>query len=449
MRKTLHLLYPRPLKRLNIHLHRLVEGRLWLRILIGMALGLGVGMVLGPSAGLIDPENASILGDWLAVPGQVFLGLLKMIVVPLVFASIIGGIASSESMEQLKKVGLMLAVFVVLTTTYAIASGMTLAYIIRPGDFVGAPEAQTQYEVPDITRQEGLDFARLPQAIDSILPTNPLNAMVETDMLQVVLFAIIMGMAVIAIPPNQAKPLLDLVASLQKVCIQIVEWTMALAPVAVFGLMAKLTTQLGIDALFGMAVYVGTVLLGLMILLLTYTVIAYAASGISPLSFLDRTRELLLLAFSTSSSAAVMPLSIKTAEDKLGVRQSLTQFVIPLGATVNMAGTALYQGVAAIFLAQVFDVRLGLSQIILIIATVVGSSIGSPATPGMGIIILSMVLTSVGIPTVGVALILGVDRILDMTRTSVNVAGDLTACLVMERIIGGEEAKESEKRDIN
>ncbi|MBD3388410.1 MAG: cation:dicarboxylase symporter family transporter [Candidatus Altiarchaeales archaeon] len=436
---ALELLYPKPLKRLNSHLQDLVAGRLWLKILLGMVTGLLAGLVLGPSAGLVEPSTASIVGDWLAVPGQVFLGLLKMIVVPLVFASIIGGIASSENLEQLRKVGLMLLVFVVVTTSYAIAVGVALAYVVEPGEYVTAPETASEPESSE-NPQQALDLGNLPKAIGSLVPANPLNSMVETEMLQVVLFAMVIGLAVISIPVEQAKPILELIASLQQVCIQIVKWAMVLAPVAVFGLMAKLTTQLGLDALLGMAVYVGTVLAGLLLLLTTYTLISFAAARISPLTFLTRTRELLLLAFSTSSSAAVMPLSIKTAEEKLGVRKSLSQFIIPLGATVNMAGTALYQGVAAVFLAQVFDVQLGISQILLIIATVVGSSIGSPATPGMGIVILSIVLTSVGIPAVGVALILGVDRILDMARTSVNVTGDLTACLVMEKLMKKENA---------
>jgi Na+/H+-dicarboxylate symporter len=230
-----------------------------------------------------------------------------------------------------------------------------------------------------------------------------------------------------------------------------VKWSMLLAPFAVFGLIARFTTRLGIDALLGVAVYVGTVLLGLTLLLCLYLVIVFIVAQRKPLAFLSGVRDVLLLAFSTSSSAAVMPLSIKTAEEKLNVRPSISQFVIPLGATVNMNGTALYQSVATVFLAQVFGVELGPVQLVLIMITVVGASIGTPSTPGVGIVILALILTSVGIPTSGIALIIGVDRILDMTRTSINVAGDLVACTVMERWVGGkksveEERAESEKR---
>jgi len=217
---------------------------------------------------------------------------------------------------------------------------------------------------------------------------------------------------------------------------------MLLAPLAVFGLLAQITTKIGLEVLFGMGIYVGTVLLGLFILLCLYLLIVLVISRRSPWKFLSAVRDVQLLAFSTSSSAAVMPVSIKTAEEKLGVRSSISQFLIPLGATINMDGTALYQGVATIFLAQVFGVDLGVSGLLLVIVTAVGASIGSPGTPGVGIVILATVLDSVGIPLSGIALIIGVDRILDMSRTAVNVTGDLTACTVMDRWVGGKDTSE-------
>jgi Na+/H+-dicarboxylate symporter len=224
----------------------------------------------------------------------------------------------------------------------------------------------------------------------------------------------------------------------------VVRWAMWLAPFAVFGLLAQLTTKIGLNALLGMAVYVGTVLLGLLLLMLGYLVLLFVFARQHPLAFLRSAREVLLLAFSTSSSAAVMPLSIKTVEDKMGVRPSVSQFVIPLGATINMNGTALYQGVAAIFLAQVFGIDISTGGMLLIIVTAVGASIGSPATPGVGIVILALVLDSVGIPTAGIALIMGVDRILDMSRTAINVCGDLTACVLMNRWVSDEAVVSSQ-----
>jgi Na+/H+-dicarboxylate symporter len=271
--------------------------------------------------------------------------------------------------------------------------------------------------------------------------------MVESNMLQVVIFAMVVGVALVMMVPSQAKPMLDLLGSLQEVCMTVVRWAMLLAPVAVFGLLAQLTAKLGMDAMLGMTVYVGTVLLGLLTLFVVYLIIIYAVARHTPIAFIRAVREVLLLAFSTSSSAAVMPLSIKTAEEKLHVRPSVSQFVIPLGATINMNGTALYQGVAAIFLAQVFGIEIGVGGMALIVLTSVGASIGAPATPGVGIVILSMVLGTVGIPAAGIALILGVDRILDMTRTAVNVSGDLVAACLMDRWVGAKASLNDELID--
>jgi Na+/H+-dicarboxylate symporter len=268
--------------------------------------------------------------------------------------------------------------------------------------------------------------------------------MVESNMLQVVIFAMVVGIALVTMAPAQSKPMLDLLGSLQEVCMTVVRWAMMLAPIAVFGLLAQLTAKLGLNALMGMAIYVGTVLLGLLILFIVYLIIIYLVAKQHPFAFISSIREVLLLAFSTSSSAAVMPLSIKTAEEKLNVRPSISQFVIPLGATINMNGTALYQGVAAIFLAQVFGIEIGISGMVLIVLTSVGASIGAPATPGVGIVILAMVLGTVGIPAAGIALIMGVDRILDMTRTAINVAGDLVAAKLMDRWVGAKASLKDE-----
>jgi Na+/H+-dicarboxylate symporter len=222
----------------------------------------------------------------------------------------------------------------------------------------------------------------------------------------------------------------------------VVRWAMRLAPLAVFGLMAQLTSRLGLDALLGMGVYVGTVLGGLLILLVFYLGVAWVLGKRNPVAFLRAIKDVQLLAFSTSSSAAVMPLSMKTAEETLGIRPSISQFVIPLGATINMDGTALYQGVATVFLAQVFGLDLSVGQIGLVVVTAVAASIGTPATPGVGIVILSMVLGAAGVPLAGIGLIIGVDRILDMSRTALNVTGDLTAASVLDRFSSATPASE-------
>ncbi|MEH6503811.1 MAG: dicarboxylate/amino acid:cation symporter [Cycloclasticus sp.] len=426
-----------PFNYLSKHLTKLVQGRLWLKVLIGMLLGIATGMLIGPTTGWLPAETATTVGNWLALPGQLFLTLIQMIVMPLIFASVVRGLTSSESFEQLRKMGIGVVVYFVITTTIAIIIGLGVAKLINPGSFVDAGSLKTTLATsgaaPPSAHATMPTLSELPQTLVTILPTNPLTSMVEGQMLQVVLFAAIMGVALVMMKADQSKPLLDLMASLQEVCMTVVGWAMRLAPIAVFGLMAQLTTKIGLNAILGMGVYVGTVLLGLAILTSMYLLLIYVFARESPLHFLRNTRDVLLLAFSTSSSAAVMPLSIKTAEEKLGVSPSVSQFVIPLGATINMNGTALYQGVATIFLAQVYGVDLSTSALLLVIVTAVGASIGSPGTPGVGIIILAMVLETAGIPTTGIVLIMGVDRILDMSRTSVNVCGDLVAAKLMER----------------
>jgi Na+/H+-dicarboxylate symporter len=256
--------------------------------------------------------------------------------------------------------------------------------------------------------------------------------MASGEMLQIILFAAVLGAAMLSIPAQQSKPLFDLMGALQDVSLRIVSWAMLLAPIAVFGLITRLVANLGVEVLAGMAVYVATVLLGLLIVAVLYFIVAKITLVQSLGQFFSNVRELLLLAFSTSSSAAVMPITLQVVEDKLDVNPEISQFLIPLGATINMTGTAMYQGVATVFLAQVFNVDLSLSSYIFIVTMSVAASIGSPATPGAGIIILSMVLEGVGIPAAGIALILGVDRILDMCRTSVNVLGDVVACTTVQ-----------------
>ncbi|MCW3489886.1 dicarboxylate/amino acid:cation symporter [Dethiobacter alkaliphilus] len=441
MNNPLNVLHPRSLKNLTIHMHSLIRSRLWLKILVAMFLGIMTGILLGPTTGLVPRETGAVIGSWLAMPGQIFLGMIQMIVVPLVFASIITGLAASEDMEQLSKMGTRLAFYFVATTVVAIVIGLMVALTIQPGLFIdGSTLEETMGAETPIDQEEMVDapdFVGIPEVITSILPQNPLGAMVDREMFQIVLIAIIFGIALISTASTYAEPLLELLGAIQEVCMTIVRWAMLLAPFAVFGMLAQTTITTGIDALLGMAIYVLTVLLGLLILLGVYMLLVMVVGRKNPLEFFQAVREVVLLAFSTSSSAAVMPLSIQVAEEKLGVRPSTSQFLIPLGATINMNGTALYQGVAAIFLAQVFAVELTLASMLLIIVMTVGASIGSSATPGVGMVILASVLASVGIPPSGIALIIGVDRILDMSRTAINVMGDLTACLVMDRWVGG------------
>jgi Na+/H+-dicarboxylate symporter len=441
-------LNPRPLRQLSSYLNKLVAGRLWLKVLLGMFCGILVGILLGPSLALVSSETSLLVGNWLAFPGQLFLILVQMIVVPLVFASIIRGLAATDDINQLKKLGVSVVTFFVLTTTVAIVIGINLALQIKPGNYIDTSlfaELDQVVEVSSETASGLPDLSAIPTTLINMFPTNPLSSMVENQMLEVVIFSIIFGLALLMTPMERTRPLFDFLGSLQEVCMTVVRGAMLLAPIAVFGLMAQLVSKIGFEALVGMSIYVLTVLFGLLLLFLLYMLLILIIAKSSPLSFVSKIKELLLLAFSTSSSAAVMPLSIKTAEDKLNVRSSIAEFVIPIGATINMNGTALYQGVATIFLAQVYGVDLSTGSLALLVVVAVGASIGSPATPGVGIVILAMVLNTVGIPASGIALLIGVDRILDMSRTAVNVAGDMVACIVMDKLVGGENSHDDEK----
>lgn len=440
---ALEHLHPRSLSRLSGQLAGMVEGRLWLKVLIGMFLGLVVGTALGPSAALVDPQTGATIGNWLALPGRLFLATIQMIVIPLVVASVIRGLAASENLEQLKRLGTRVTLFFAVTTALAAMIGLFIAGVIEPGASMTSL-AQNQPAVEVTSAPAGPSISAIPETVVSLLPGNPLDAMVQGQMLQIVIFSVIFGIALVSMQPVQAKPMLELLGSLQEICMTVVRWAMKLAPVAVFGLMAQLATQSGLDALLGMAVYVLTVLIGLFIMLCVYMLMLMVFVGEHPLKFLRASRDVLLLAFSTSSSATVMPLSIKTAEEQFGVHSSISQFVIPLGATINMNGTALYQAVATVFIAQVYGVELGMGALALVVAMAVGASIGSPATPGVGIVILAMVLQTVGIPPSGIAIIMGVDRILDMSRTAINVTGDLVTCVLMDKWVGGSEEGRSE-----
>ncbi|MDQ1253269.1 MAG: hypothetical protein QG646_2419 [Euryarchaeota archaeon] len=405
-----------------------------------MGLGIVLGLFLGPLGGYVDPVSAEIIGEWVALPGYIFLALLKMIVIPLVFASIILGVAS-QSMSELKKTGLLTAVYFIMTTAIATAIGLGMALYIQPGRFISGDLVQSALGDEVNTTSTGLSFdpsiLNLPSLlVGGLFPSNVLGAMVSGEMLQVVIIAIIIGVALVSLDKGQSSPMVNFLNSVQAICMTVVKWSMSLAPIAVFGLLTKFTIKLGIDALMGMAVYLGTVLASLLLLMCFNLLIVFFVARYNPFNFLKAIKDVMLLAFSTSSSAAVMPLTLKTAEDKLGVRPSISQFVIPLGATANMNGTALYQGVATVFLAEVFGIHLGPFQVLIVMVMAVSASIGTPSIPGVGIIVLALILSSVGIPTNGIALIMGVDRILDMCRTAVNVAGDLVTCKVMDRLIG-------------
>lgn len=434
----------------------LFKEQLWMKVITGLLLGGFIGLLLGPAFGyaiphvingaltaldpswVLPPEVLSIqIGHWLALPGYIFLGVLQMVVIPLIFSSVIRGIADSKNPESVKRVGLRVLGYFVLTTLVAITIGLTLAKTIQPGEYMDkialkeTITAGSKYIPPLVS-----DSENLPKEITTILPKNIIKSMSEGDMLKIVIFAAFFGLALLSMPRSTARPLIDLAISLQDACMIIVGWVLKLAPLAVFGLIAEVTAQVGTDALLGMAAYMGTVILGLFCVLGFYMLIIKFIVRRPVGAFLRTIREAQLVAFSTSSSAATMPVTMRIAKDELGLRPAVPQLVVPLGTTINMDGTAVYQTIAAVFLAQVTGIEISLSGYLLIIMTALGASIGAPGMPGVGVVILSTILHGIGVDAGYIALIIGVDRILDMCRTTINVTGDLVASAVMDKLLG-------------
>ncbi len=428
----------KPLNSLSIHLDRLVQGRLWMKVIIGLVLGAGLGALLNPSAGLLSAEVSLRFADWLDLPGQIFMRLVQMIMIPLIFTSIITGIVSNTS-ENLKTFGFRLLLYFILTTAIAIIIGLVVTLIFKPGQYIyklgGFPSNDESQLIPN--EQTNL-IENIPNAISNLIPNNPLEAIITGEMLGVVIFTIIIGVAITQLNEGTARPIIRFSEAIQKICMIIVSWAMMLVPYAVFGLIAALLSRTGIEIFIGLGYYMAVVILGLMVLMVFYLILVSAVTKKNPFTFLKAIKEPQLLAFSTASSAAVMPLSMKTADEKLGISSNISDFIIPVGATINMDGTALFQCATTLFMAQAYGIELTILNLLLITFTVVAASIGTPAIPGGGVIILASVLQSAGIPVDGLIVVIGIDRILGMFRTSVNVTGDLAACLIFNKFFGNK-----------
>lgn len=431
--------YPHP------YITDLIRTKLWAQVILGLLLGLGAGILLGPEADLVHKDTAEVITEWLSIPAHLFLKIIQMIIVPLIFASIIRGITSAGDMKQLQTLGTGTLLYFVATTLLALVIGILVATAIAPGTFIDSDLIKKSFGIEDAgdtVERASLSIRDIPQGIVSLIPSNPIMSFMSGEMLSIIIIALIVGVSMITLSEQSSKPLLDLLESVQKITMKVVSWAMRLAPFAAFGLMADITSKVGLSSLLGLGAYMLTVVLGLSVMLLVYIVIIKLFTKRPAFSTFALMKSPQLLAFSTSSSAAVMPLSIKTAEEQMNVKPEVSQFVIPLGATINMNGTALYQIVAVFFLAQLFSIDLGITTILLITVTALAASIGAPSAPGTGIVILSTILIAAGVPPVGIVILLGVDRILDMTRTVVNVTGDLTACLFFnERIKSTEKAE--------
>jgi len=410
---------------------------LWLQVVISLLLGLAVGLALGDDVGIgVDDDTLSSLSSYLKIPANIFLSLILMIIVPLIFASIVVAITNLGAKEKMRTLGLGIGVYFVITTTISILVAVLLASIIAPGSILDLTSLQEAHDISeeDLKVTEGFELEDIPNIVSNIIPKNPISSYLEGQMFSILIMAVIVGLAMAALPKESTKPLLDLLESVQKITLHILIISMKIVPFAVFGLIIGMVATVGIGTMVGLGVYMVTVVLGLGIMLLVYALILKFVAKRSISATFSKFRNPQTLAFSTASSMATMPVTLKTAEEDLKVDPKVSKFVIPLGTTVNMDGTALYQVIAVFFLAQLFAIELSMISILVIIITSLLASIGTPAVPGAGVIVLSTILITVGIPPVGILLLLSVDRILDMIRTMVNVTGDLTATCVFDEI---------------
>jgi len=375
------------------------------------------------------------IATWIKWIGDIFIRLLNMIAIPLVLASLIVGAASLGDVKKFARIGGRTIGFYMGTTIFAITTGLVIANLIQPGEQM---PTQTRDNLMSVYQEDykqkietQFDF-EITREIVNIIPKNPIEAMAGSNMLQIVFFAVMVGLVLTMIRRDKAEPVISFFDGLSETMIRMVEVIMKIAPYGVFALIASTVSEFGFEILATLLWYSLAVLLGLFIhTFVTYAILLKIFTKIRIRTFYKGLRRAMTIGFSTSSSAATLPVTMECCQDNLGVSKSITSFVLPLGATINMDGTALYQGVAAVFIAQVFGMDLNIMRQVTIVFTAVLASIGTAPVPGVGIIMLIIILKSVGIPQEGIALILGVDRILDMCRTITNVTGDALATTVI------------------
>ncbi|MFH4557625.1 dicarboxylate/amino acid:cation symporter [Vibrio diabolicus] len=403
------------------------------RVILGMVAGILTGFAirtLFADNGFVD---AYIVNGLFEVGGQIFVASLKMLVVPLVFVSLVCGTSSLKDLSTLGRMGGKTLAFYVTTTAIAITLALTMGTLFQPG--AGA----------DLTAASSFKSAEAPslgQVIIDMFPTNPISAMAEGKTLQVIVFAVLFGIAISA-AGKPGERIAAFFSDLNEVIMKLVAILMNLAPYGVFFLMAKLFTGLGLGAIVNLAEYF-LVLAGTLVLhgLVTYSLMLKGFTGLNPITFLRKMEDAIMFAFSTASSNATIPVTMETVKHRMGVENRISSFTVPLGATVNMDGTAIMQGVATAFIAQAFNIDLTMGDYLMVIMTATLASIGTAGVPGVGLVMLAMVLNQVGLPLEGIALIMGVDRLLDMIRTAVNITGDSAVTVIVAKSEGAlDEAR--------
>ncbi|ASM98018.1 dicarboxylate/amino acid:cation symporter [Vibrio vulnificus] len=397
------------------------------RVILGMVAGILTGFAiraLFADNGFVD---AYIVNGLFEVGGKIFIASLKMLVVPLIFVSLVCGTSSLKDISTLGRMGGKTLAFYITTTAVAITLALTMGTVFQPGS--GA----------DLTAASSFKSAEAPslgQVIIDMFPTNPISAMAEGKTLQVIVFALLFGIAISA-AGKPGERIAAIFSDLNEVIMKLVALLMNLAPYGVFFLMAKLFTGLGLGAIINLGEYFLVLTATLLIHgLVTYSLMLKGFTGLSPLTFLKKMEDAIMFAFSTASSNATIPATMETVKNRLGVDNKIASFTVPLGATVNMDGTAIMQGVATAFIAQAFNIDLSMGDYVMVILTATLASIGTAGVPGVGLVMLAMVLNQVGLPLEGIALIMGVDRLLDMIRTAVNITGDACVSVIVAKSEG-------------
>ncbi|MEN8769005.1 MAG: dicarboxylate/amino acid:cation symporter [Candidatus Arcticimaribacter sp.] len=409
------------------------------KILIGMALGVIFGLVLS----FVDGGGAFI-GDYIKPFGTIFINLLKLIAIPLILASLIKGVSDLKDISKLSQMGGRTILTYVTTTLIAVTIGLILVNTIQPGKSISVETRQELVDAYATDADQKREAAAKQQeagplqALVDIVPSNIFAAATNNrNMLQIIFFALFFGIGMILLPEESSQPVKAFFDSFNAIILKLIDMIMMVAPYGVFALLAALVVEAPSVELFqALALYAITLLLGLAAMIFVYSIIVKVFTGKSPATFFKGIAPAQLLAFSTSSSAATLPVTMECVEENLGVDKEVTSFVLPIGATINMDGTSVYQGVAAVFIAQAFGLDLSLSAQLGIIFTATLASIGTAAVPSAGIVMLVIVLAQAGIPEAGLALIFAIDRPLDMCRTVVNVTGDAAVSMLVGKSIG-------------
>jgi Na+/H+-dicarboxylate symporter len=414
--------------------------QLYTKILIGLVLGAVLGLVANWF------ELVWLQSFFMAIEpiGTAFIRLITMVVVPLVAASLLIGTASLGDLRKLGRIGGKTVVYYLTTTAIAVSIGLLISNLVKPGSRIDPTTRDSLASAFQDQAGRAVEIAaEKPSVIETLLnmiPTNPISSAANMDLLPLIVFTVLFGAALTLVEPERKRAVLQVAEGVNEAVMVLIDWIMKLAPYAVFALIAAVVAQFGLDLLRSLVYYALAVAGGLLLhAAITYGTVLQFLVKINPLTFLKRIIEAPLVAFSTSSSNATLPVTMEVAEEKLGISNSVSSFVLPLGATINMDGTALYQAVATMFIAQIYGVDLTIGDQLTVVLTATLASIGAAGVPSAGIIILILVLNSVGLgghAAAGIALILGVDRILDMLRTAVNVTGDLTAASFVARTEG-------------